>query len=391
MPKISKPLTDKEIKALKPLVKIYRKSDGRNLFIKVSPLNKKFFELEYKSPATFKMRRLSLGEYPLLTLAKAREKANDLRKDIKNGIDPLEIKPKDKFIFRDIALEFLEIKQTTNLQREKRRLEIYIFPYIGNMDIRDIKATDIINTLKNIEKMGKLETLSRVFMLLNQIYKSAAHITHNVIADINYRYTFKKQKTQNYPTITDPKEIKTLLLNIKGYKGSVQTKYALLLSIYTAMRPANIRNASWEEFEIDGLDGLWIISASKMKMKRDFILPLSRQVVALLKEYRSMVNNFSFVFSNPLYKDRGMSENTVNTALRRLGYNKNEIVAHGFRAMFSTQAHEHTSEHKQSSLVIEKCLAHTDTNKIRAAYNRAENLNEMRVLMQWWADFLDSL
>ncbi|ALV64614.1 tyrosine-type recombinase/integrase [Campylobacter fetus] len=388
MPKISKPLSDKEIKSLKSAEKPYRKSDGRNLFIKVLPSNKKFFELEYKSPTTLKMRRLSLGEYPLISLADARDKANELRKQIKNGIDPLEIKPKDKFIFRDVALEFLDIKQTTNLQREKRRLEIYIFPFIGGMDIREIKATDIIDVLKRIEKMDKMETLSRVFMLLNQIYKSAAHITHNIIADINYRYIFKKQKKQNYPTITDPKEIRLLLQNIRGYKGSIQTKYALILSLYTAMRPFNIRNAKWDE--IDFKNSLWVISANKMKMKRDFVLPLASQVINLLKEYRGIVNN-NFVFGSNIYKDRGMSENTINTALRRLGYEKNEIVAHGFRAMFSTQAHEHTSEHAQSSLIIERCLAHADANKIRAIYNRAENLNEMRILMQWWADFLDGL
>ncbi|OCR86441.1 hypothetical protein CFT13S00388_09135 [Campylobacter fetus subsp. testudinum] len=393
MPKISKPLTDKEIKSLKPNDKPYRKSDGKNLSIKIIPTGKKFFELEYKSPATGKMRRMSIGEYPLISLADARDKANELRKQIKDSIDPLETKNKPKDTFKNIALNFLEIKSSINLvknvTKEKRRLEIYVFPYIGDMDIKSITPTHIIEMLKKIETTGKLETTKRIFALLNQIYKSANHVTHNIIADINYKYTFKTSTAKNFSTITDKNEILNLYKSIKSYSGTYETKIALIIAMNTALRPFNVRALKWEQ--IDLTNKLISIKAKDMKMKKDFVLPMSKQVVEYIKEYKNIMQGRSeFLFANSLYKDRCMSENTVNTALRRVGYGKDEIVAHGFRAMFSTLAHEHINEHKQSSLIIEKCLAHADTNKIRAVYNRAENLNEMRKLMQWWSDFLEA-
>ncbi|ALV24958.1 site-specific recombinase, phage integrase family (DUF4102 domain) [Campylobacter iguaniorum] len=392
MPKISKPLTDKEIKSFKPSDKPYRKSDGKNLSIKILPTGKKFFELEYKSPTTEKMRRISLGEYPLISLSDARDKAIDLRKDIKNHIDPLDTKNRVKDIFRDIALNFLDIKSSVNLAKnvtkEKRRLEIYVFPYIGDMDIKSITPTHVIETLKKIEAAGKLETTKRIFMLLNQIYKSANHITHNIIADINYKYTFKSPTPKNFTTITDKKEIINLYKSIKSYSGAYETKIALVIAINTALRPFNVRALKWEQ--IDLTNKLISIKAKDMKMKKDFVLPMSKQVVAYIKEYKKIMQGRSeFLFANSLYKDRCMSENTLNTALRRLGYGKDEIVSHGFRAMFSTLAHEHMSEHKQASMIIEKCLAHCDKNVVRSIYNRAENISEMRKLMQWWSDFLE--
>ncbi|OCR88904.1 hypothetical protein CFT12S00416_05630 [Campylobacter fetus subsp. testudinum] len=391
MPKISKPLTDKEIKSLKPNDKPYRKSDGKNLSIKILPTGKKFFELEYKSPTSQKMRRISIGEYPFISLADARDKANGLRKDIKNSIDPLNTKNKVKDTFRDVALNFLEVKSSINLPKnvtkEKRRLEIYIFPYIGDIDIKFITPTDIIETLKKVEAAGKLETTKRIFALLNQIYKSANHITHNIIADINYKYIFKTSIPKSFMTITDEKEIINLYSSIKSYSGAYETKIALIIAINTALRPFNVRALKWEQ--IDLTNKLINIKAKDMKMKKDFVLPLSTQVVECIKAYKNIMHGRSeFLFANSLYKDRCMSENTLNTALRRLGYSKNEIVSHGFRAMFSTLAHEHINEHKQSSFIIEKCLAHSDKNKVRSIYNRAENIIEMSIVMQWWSDFL---
>lgn len=397
MPKINAPLSDTAIKALKPKDKIYKKSDGKNLFIFVEPSGRKFFAFEYKSPVTNKIRRIALGNYPDLSLANARVKRQELMAGIIDGNDPIISKNSHKNTLNEVALKWLEIKSATIVQSYYKKQIItfkkHVSPYLGNYPINEIKATQVIDMLKIIEKNGNFETIKRVFMLLNQIYKYALTYqltAHNIIADINFKYAFKSAKVKNYPTITDENEIRNLLIAINEYNGELKTKVALKLAIYTAMRPFNIRHASWDEFDLEAK--IWSVKALKMKMKEAFVLPLSDSVVRMLKEYKQMsLNDSGYLFCSALSKDRAMSENTLNTALRRLGYSKDEIVSHGFRAMFSTIANEKRDEHKQSIDIIERCLAHKDKDKVRAAYNRATNLIQMRELMQWWADFLDGL
>lgn len=395
MPKIVVPLSEKTLKALKPQEKAYKKFDGNSMYVLVSPTGTKSFVYQYKSPLTNKYRRIVLGVYPTTTLAQAREKRAKIAADVINGIDPLIKNPQENKKLSKIANDWLDIKlkSTTQSYNDKERLVLnrHILSQIGDLDINTISTMQIIDTLKNIEKQGKLETTKRMFSLLNQIYRYAVSnqlVKHNIIADIDYRYTFAKTQAKHYASITDPKRLMILKQSIDEYSGDVRTKYALKLAMLTALRPFNIRSLSWDE--VDFKNELLKIPANKMKMKREFILPLSRQAIEILKEYRQIVGtNQSYLFGSLLYKNRAMSENTLNTALRRMGYAKDEMVSHGFRASFSTIAHEYRSEHKLSSDIIELCLAHEDKNNIRAAYNRALNLNDMRLLMQWWADFLD--
>lgn len=396
MPKINPPLTDKAIKGLKPSNKKYKKSDGKNLYIFVEPSGRKFFAFEYKSPITAKIRRIVLGEYPILSLATARERKIELLKQIEDGIDPKNQKDEIVLNFKDVALEWMEIKASnvnkTTYDKELLRLEKHVFPYLGNRDITSIGALDIIDVLKKIEKSGIYETTNRVFMLLSQIYKyavSTQKAKHNIIADINYQYTFKAAKVRNFPTLTKPDEIKGLLLGIDSYQGDIKTKVALKFAIYTAARPFNVRTARWDEINLK--DQIWQISSQKMKMREYFEIPLSRQAIKLLNEYQEFAPKSNFLFPSVKSSVRCMSENTLNGALRRLGYTKDEIVSHGFRAMFSTVANENAHIHGFSVDVIERCLAHKEKNKVRDAYNRASYLSQMRRLMQWWADYLDQL
>lgn len=395
MPKIPKPLSDMEIRALKPKDKIYKKCDGRGLYVFINPDGRKYFALEYKSPIDQKIKRINLGDYPRYTLAMARDERFKMDQKIRDGID-IKIKTKrdEEANFKAIAQKWLDIKSTSvsqdTIEKGTRRLERYIYPYFENLDIRDISADDVIGVLKKVEDMGTLETTKRIYSLLNQIWKSAYNIApNNIIANINYKFTFKKAKERNFATLTRKADIKALWQGCDEYNGDVRTKYALKLAILTALRPFNIRSMRWEYIDFDR--ETLKIPAGDMKMRDEFTLPLSKQAVNLLREYQGLRLGQIYLFSALQSEDRYMSENTLNVALRRMGFSKDEIVSHGFRAMFSTICNEYIDEHGLNFDIIEKCLAHKGTNKIRNTYNHAGNLTQMRKLMQWWADFLDSL
>ena len=397
MPKINAPLTDTAIKSMKPRQKVYKKSDGQNLFIFVEPEGRKFFAFEYKSPLTLKMRRYALGNYPKLTLAKAREMRDELKRQISEGIDPMFEKNSNGRMFEAIATEWIEkkasiIKEHT-VNTQLRIAQKHLFPYVGKRDISGIKAVEIISVLKKIEETEAFATLKKAFQLCSQIWKFAVvnqKAAHNIIADIEYKYTFRTVKSQNYPTLIRDNDIRALIQGINEYHGDYKTKIALKLGIYTAARSFNIRAAQWSEFDLK--KDIWNIDIKKMKQERDYFnLPISRQVKELLLEYKKFCIHSDYLFYSPVSKTKYMSENTLNVALRRMGYTKDEIVFHGFRSMFSTVCNENIHIHGYSPDIIEKCLAHKESNSVRAAYNRASNLTHMRGLMQWWADYLDGL
>lgn len=221
--------------------------------------------------------------------------------------------------------------------------------------------------------------------MLNQIFRYAVTyeiVAHNVVADINFKYAFKTAKPKNFPTITDKNEIRTLLTSIDGYSGDIKTKVALKLAIYAAVRPFNVRAAQWDEFDLSVK--IWTIKADKMKMKETFRLPLADQVVNLLKDYAKICGSTEgYLFPSALSKSRPINENTLNTALRRMGYGKDEIVSHSFRAMFSTMANEKRSEHGCHANIIKRCLAHKDKDKSKRSlqqsskFSRYEDANAM--------------
>lgn len=398
MPKINPPLTDTAIKNLKPKEKVYKKSDGQNLFIFIEPSGRKFFAFEYKSPLTLKIRRYALGNYPILTLAKARELKLKFQRQLQDGIDPMMAQNSSGAgNFEKVATDWIDKKsraiEALTAKTQLRIAQKYLFPYIGRRDISGIKAAEIITVLQKIEESGAFATLKKAFQLCSQIWKFAVvsqKAPHNIMADIEYKYTFKAVKAQNYPTLIRDNEIRALIQGINEYRGDYNTKIALKLGLYTAARSFNIRAAQWREFDFK--KDIWSIDIKKMKQERDYFnLPMSSQVKELLLEHKKFCMDSDYLFYSPISKTKYMSENTLNVALRRMGYTKEELVFHGFRSMFSTVCNENIHLHGYSADIIEKCLAHKEANSVRAAYNRASSLNDMRGLMQWWADYLDGL
>ena len=398
MPKKVMPLNELQIKNAKAKKADYTLTDGGGLAILIKANGSKLWRFRY----TINSNRYltSFGTYPTVSLAEAREKRAVYQKEITNGINPAEkkretaekAKLEQNDTFREIALEWMErVKgQITEPYRLKkiRSLEIDIFPYIGNRRINTIKPLEFLELIKKIQERGVLETSHRVFNLCSNIWSYAVTIgraERNITIDINKRFALKQPENNNFPTITNTKKIKGLLDSIDNYDGDFRVMCALQLASLTAQRPFNVRAAEWKE--IDFKNKLWKIPADKMKVKMAHIVPLSNQAIKIIKAIEPLTADGKYLFPSIRTTARPISDNTLNAALRRLGYTKDEIVAHGFRAMFSTLAHE---EGKRTE-IIEKCLAHAENNKVKAAYNHAEYLEERKELMQWWADYLDNI
>jgi integrase len=252
---------------------------------------------------------------------------------------------------------------------------------------------NIIECLELLKNAGKVETARRVLNIISQIYRYAVtrEFTHtNITIDIDKRYVLGKSVVKHMPTITDPKEVGRLLSLIDEYEGQMVVKCALKLAILTAQRPYNIRFAEYLEFDFE--TNTWNIPANKMKMKRPHSVPITPQVKALLEEISPYTKNKSpYLFASLYTKLKPISDGTMNKALRRLGYGNDELVAHGFRATFSTLCNENIQEHGYHTDIIERHLAHIDTNRIKGAYNHSEYWEQRVGLMTWYGDYLNSL
>lgn len=389
-------------------------NDGGGLRIIVKPNEKKIWEFKYTYNGIRKTT--SFGSYPNVTLATARAKAKEFKELIDKKIDPIKnnqaIKQKQKeeilkkeHTIEKIANDYLELKQHNKklkditILKAKARLENHFYneltTYKNETIIHDITFDKIVAILKKIEDENKLETLFRVKLLLIEIFKYA--YTEGIIKDteIFAKLELKSFKTQlkedrqNNPTLTKQDDIKRLYNGILNYKYGVLTKYALLLSIHTAQRQGSIITAKWCDINLN--DKLWIIPASQMKMKKEHTLPLSDKVVAFLKELKQIVGSNGYLFPNTQHIDTHMSNNTVNTALRKMGFTKEEQTAHGFRAMFKTVCKEHQEEYNLKNEFVERVLAHKTSGNVEEVYNRADNIKEMRFIVNWWSDYLDGL
>lgn len=407
MPKIVTPLNDKTLNSLKAKEKAYTKSDGDGLRILVKPDGTKLWEFEYTSPTLKKRRKTSFNTYPQTTLAIARDKRNAFVKLIREGIDPLEQKQeikkeineenqRRKDTFEKIALEWhtnYKTEVTENYHNKlERALELYIFPFIGSKPISEVTRIDLINILQTLKDKDLLETANRTFMILTKIYMYAVtleKVPHNITADIDKKVILGKIVKKHYPTFTKEKDIKGLLLSIDDYDGEISTQYALRILPYLFVRSFNLRNMLWEE--IDFKKSEWIIPSNKMKTKKEFILSLPHQVINLLEEIKTYNIDSKYVFPGVRSRNTPISDNTLISALRRMGYTKDEIVPHSFRSIFSTIAYENIKNHGNSSEVIEALLAHKETNKVKEAYNRALYKEPMKELIQWYAKYLDEI
>jgi len=388
-------LTDTKLRSLKPRSTIYRVADEKGLAIEVRPTGGLFWRFRYRFLG--KPGMLSLGRYPEISLKKARELRDQNRGLLTEGRDPSRARQEESAAsrvasdntFRTVAREWMKRQQVSKTTADKNRwlLEKYAIPEIGAIPIAEIGPRELLRALRKVEASGKLETAQRVRVKCGQVFRYAI-IEGKADTDPTQalRGALKQPAVRHHATITEPKKIGALLRAIDGFDGHAVTQAALRLAPLVFVRPGELRKAEWNEFDLEGSE--WRIPAHRMKMKAAHLVPLSQQAVEILGELKRLTGAGRLVFPSIRTLTRPMSENTVNAALRRLGYTKNEMTGHGFRAMASSRL----NEMGWSPDAIERQLAHAESNKVRAAYTHAaEYLKERRAMMQAWADYLDSL
>lgn len=329
-----------------------------------------------------------------MSLKRAREKREEARTLIVEGIDPTAKRKAEKLAegetFEAIAEEWLNL-QTRNLKPDtlsmlRARVRTYLNPYIGSQPIGQITAPELLRALRKTEARGKNETAHRARAIAGRIFRYAiatGRAERDVAADL--KDALAPVKGRNFAAITDPTRVGELMRAIHGYVGYSMTALALRLAPLVFVRPGELRGAEWAEFDLANAE--WRIPGARMKMGEQHIVPLSRQALEILNELKVLTANGKYVFPSLLSRHRPMSENTINAALRRLGYSSEEHTGHGFRSMASTLLNEQGF----APDLIELQLAHVETNKVRAAYNRAKRLAERREMMQAWSDYLDRL
>lgn len=389
-------LTDKAIKALQPRPKPYRVADGDSLFVLVQPTGAKHWVYRYRFAG--KETTLSYGLYGELSAADARQRHLEARKVVREGRNPTADRQAAKArtrldaenSFEVVAREWLEGQRrklaSTTFEKAERNFKILVFPWLGKLPIKLIEPPDVLACLRRIEAGGHHETAHRQKQRISQVYRYAiAHglAKSNPAADLSD--ALQPIVSKSRAAITDPAEIGGLLRAIETFHGQFATACALKLSPLVFVRPGELRKAEWTEFDLDAAE--WRIPAAKMKMRDEHVVPLSEQAVSILRELHPLTGVHRYLFPGARSPSRPMSENTVNAALRRLGYDSETMTGHGFRALASTRL----NEMGWAPDVIERQLAHAERNKVRAAYNRASYMTERVKMMQVWADYLDAL
>lgn len=389
-------LTAVQVKTAKPREKAYKLADERGLYLLVNPNGSKLWKLKYRFAGIEK--KLSLGAYDDVTLADARDKREEAKKQLANNIDPgvlkNSIKRSKKLAaensFEAIAREW-HAKFTPKWTKEHGeriliRLEQNIFPWIGRRPIMEVTTPELLSALRRVESRGAIETAHRILQICGQVFRygiATGRAERNLSADLIGALSPVKKK--HHASITDPIEVGKLLRTINAYEGFFVTKCALRLAPLFFVRPGELRHAEWIEFDFEKAE--WRIPTEKMKMRETHIVPLCTQAITILQELQAFTGDGKYVFPSIRSSKRPMSENTVLGALRRLGYTTDEMTGHGFRSMASTLLNEQGWNRD----AIERQLAHGERNNIRAAYNYAQYLPERHKMMQHWADYLEEL
>ena len=391
------PLSDVVIRKAKPTEKTQRLFDGGGLYLEITPAGSKLWRQKYRHAG--KEKRLAHGTYPDVTLAEARARRDAARSLLANGIDPSEHKRQEKLAgeeraannFEAVAREwhgkFSKAWADSHATKIMGRLENDLFPWIGSRPIAEIKAPELLRCLRRIESRGALETAHRVLQNSGQVFRYAiatGRADRDPSADL--RGALAPWKPQHYPAPTDPVAVGELLRAIDGYSGGNVVKAMLRLAPLVFVRPGELRQAEWSEIDFDAKQ--WNIPAHKMKMREPHLVPLSRQAIEILTDLYPLTGNRAHVFPGGHDPRKPMSENALNAALRRMGYDKDTLTAHGFRAIARTLLDEQL---KFRPDYIEHQLAHAVRDPNGRAYNRTSHLPERRKMMQAWADYLDSL
>ena len=369
--------------------------DGDGLHLLVHPNGSKYWQFRYHF-AGKERTPLAIGKYPEISLAEARDKRFEAQRLLNRNIDPNDEKRREKreaefsavSSFDAVAKEWKELKRGTitdeQLERNWRRLELHVFPWLGKRPVAEIRPLEVLSPLKRVEQRGHTEQSRRLLQLCSSIFRYAV-ITGRIDADPSAALgdAMKPHRGGHYPTLR-AEELPEFLGAFAALITSEQNKLAFRLLLLTAVRTGEMRYSKWENIDLDA--GEWRIPASIMKMRRDHLVPLSRQAVEVLQELRKITNGQEWLVPSQQNRRHAvMSENTITHMLKRMGY-KDRIVGHGFRALFSTIANEQGFNRD----AIERQLAHVEGNRVRAAYNRAEYVPERREMMQWWADYLDA-
>ncbi|SFU26481.1 tyrosine-type recombinase/integrase [Paraburkholderia aspalathi] len=390
------PLTDIAVRRAAPRERAYRVTDGGGMYLEIAPSGGKYWRLKYRFGG--RERLLALGVYPDVSLAAARKKRSAAREQLAAGIDPSDVKKADKRAarlnannsFEAVARDWLEerksVVQIGQHEKTLARLQNDVFPWLGKRPITEIDAPEILVVLKRIDSRG------------------ARYSAHRVRSEISrvFRYAIKEGKAKNDPAkdligaipppiekhfaaLTEPAKVAEMLRAFDGFSGTFPVLCALKLAPMLFVRPGELRQAEWAQFDLDKGEWRYLVT----KTRTQHLVPLATQAVALLRELQALTGKGRFVFPGARSTLRPMSEAAINAALRRLGYDtRTEITGHGFRAMARTILHE---ELEQKPEVIEHQLAHAVPDNLGSAYNRTKFIRERRVMMQLWADYLDKL
>lgn len=401
--------SDTVIRKAKPASKDSRLNDGDGLYLLLKPNGARWWRLDYSIGG--KRKTLSLGTYPETGLKAARDKAAEAREQVAAGIDPSDLRkagkveqakareadkriaeglpPVDSFeeVAREWFAKFSPGWAVSHSSKIIRRLEMDVFPWLGRKPIADIEAPEVLEVLRRIEARGALDTAHRASQNCGQIFRYAiatARAKRNPCPDL--RGALPSARQSHYASITEPKAIGELLRAIDAYQGYFVTQCALRLAPLVFVRPGELRHAEWAEMDLDKAE--WNIPASKMKMREPHLVPLSAQAVAILRELQPLTGSGRYVFPCARANGRPMSDAAILTALRRMGYAKDEMSGHGFRAMARTVLDEVLGYREA---LIDQQLAHAVKDPNGRAYNRTKHLPERRRMMQKWADYLDVL
>ncbi len=367
------------------------------MYLEIAPSGGKWWRLKYRYGG--KEKRISLGTYPDTSLAEAREKRDVARKLLASGVDPAEQRKATKAAgiersansFEVVAREWHAKQSTTwveqHASRIMLRLENDVFPWLGNRPVAEMSAKEFLATVNRIEARGAIESAHRVLQNCGQVMRYAiatGRAEHNPVD--NLRGALSPVKPKNLAAITDPSAIGGLLRAIDAYQGTFITKCALRLAPLVFVRPGELRHAEWPEFNLE--TGEWNIPSEKMKMRLPHLVPLAPQAVEILRELQPLTGTGRYLFPSARSPKRPMSNNAVLSALRRMGFAKEEMSGHGFRAMARTVLDEVLGFRPD---YIEHQLAHTVKDPNGRAYNRTAHLSERRRMMAAWADHLDHL
>ncbi len=390
-------LTDIVVKSAKPRSKHYKLADGGGLYLLVTPTGGRLWRLKYRVHGLEK--KLSLGRYPDLTLSAARKLRDAAREAVASGGDPAATKRRQRIVakvavgttFGDVALEYIQ-----KCEREGRSPATvvklrwsreWLLPAIGSRPVDQIEPHEVLAVLKRQEAAGNLETARRTRAFASRVFRYAVATARAKSDPASLLLgAVAAPKAKHLAAIIDAGRAGALLRAIDRYDGQPATKLALELLPHVFVRPGELRQAEWGEVDFDA--AVWRVPASRMKKRREHVVPLSRQSIAILERGRAMTGGERFIFPAIGNRERPLSENTITQALRRMGFSAEEMTAHGFRAMASTLLNE---SGKWSPDAIERALAHKDGDQVRAAYHRGAHWDERVAMAEWWSDHLDTL